>query len=94
MALTAGVWSVVALSVAIWVPDKLLVAIIPVSIFKLWNANLTYYLFGFRLPDPSTLFNDGQTIQGDLQCLLAYAIFLVLAIIVYLLGLRRRVCNA
>ncbi|MEG2266288.1 MAG: hypothetical protein RSC68_18390 [Acinetobacter sp.] len=94
LALTAGIWSVVALAVSIWVPDKLLVVIIPASIFKLWSANLSYYLFGFRLPSPDTLFNDAQTVQGDLQCLVAYSVLLLLAITVYFIGLKRRACHA
>lgn len=94
MALTAGIWSVVAATVAIWIPDKLLIVIVPVCIYKLWSANLTYYLFGFRLPSPDTLFNDAQTVRGDLECLLAYGVFFILVVIVYLLGLKRRACHA
>ena len=93
LALTAGIWSIVALATAVWIPDKLLNVIIPASLCKLWSANLTFYLFGFRLPSPDTIFNDAQTLQGDLECLLAYGILLVLAVLLYYHGLKRRACH-
>ena len=93
LALTAGIWSIVALATAVWIPDKLLTVIIPASLCKLWSANLTFYLFGFRLPSPDTVFNDAQTLQGDLECLLAYGILLVLAVLLYYHGLKRRACH-
>lgn len=94
MAFSAGCWSIVALAVAIWVPDKMLVCIIPACIEKLWRSNLAYYLFGIWLPDPDTLFNDAQTLSGNLECLLAYAVLVAIALLMYILGLKRRAKNA
>lgn len=94
MAFSAGCWSIVALAIAVWIPDKLLVCIIPACIEKLWRANLSYYLFGIWLPDPDTLFNDAQTISGNAECLLAYAVLLFIAVTLYMIGLRRRTKNA
>lgn len=94
IAFASGAWSVVALATAVWMPDKLLTVVIPACVYKLWNANLTFYLFGFTLPSPDTIFNDAQSIQRNLECLLAYGILLVLATLIYYFGLKRRVCNA
>lgn len=94
MAFCAGCWSIVALAVAVWIPDRLLVCIIPACIEKLWRANLSYYLFGIWLPDPDTLFNDAQTLSGNLECILSYAVLLFAAVLLYWVGLRRRTKNA
>lgn len=93
LAFSAGIWSVVALATAVWMPDKLLTVVVPACVYKLWNANLTYYLFGFRLPSPDTIFNDAQTMQHNLECLLAYGILLVLAALIYFRGIKRRLCH-
>lgn len=94
LAFTAGVWAVVALAVAVWVPDKLLAVTIPACIYHLWSGSLTFYLFGFRLISPSTLFNDWQTPSRIQEAVLAYGILLVISIIVYYIGVRRRSCYA
>lgn len=94
MAFSAGCWSIVALAVAVWIPDRLLVCIIPACVEKLWRANLAYYLLGIWLPDPDTLFNDAQTLSGNVECLLAYAVLLLIAVTWYMIGLRRRAKNA
>lgn len=94
LAFTSGVWSVVALAAAAWVPDKLLVCVIPACLNKLWSANLAFYLFGVWLPSPDALFNDAQTVTGDLRCLVAFAIVLALAVMGYGAGLKRRAWHA
>ena len=94
LAFSSGVWSVVALASAMWMPDKLLVCIIPACLNKLWGANLAYYLFGIWLPSPDTLFNDAQTFSGNLQCLMAFSVVFILAISLYLAGLKRRAQHA
>lgn len=40
IAFAAGCWSIVALASSVWVPDKLLVTVVPLCINKLWGANL------------------------------------------------------
>ena len=94
LAFTAGIWSVVALATAIWVPDKLLVVIIPAGIYYLWSGNLSYYLFGFRLISPGTLFNDWQTPARVQQAIIAYAIVLIISLFIYYVGVKRRACYA
>lgn len=90
MGIAAGVWSVVSLAVAVWIPDKMLVSIIPACLFKLWNMQISLYLVNIRFPGLDTIFNDAQTINEDLSCLLAYGIIFVIAATIYYIGVRRR----
>lgn len=94
LAFSAGIWSVTALAAAVWVPDKLLVVTIPACVYHLWSGQLAYHLFGFKLPSPSTLFNDAQTVSSVLQALAAYGVLLALSTAVYYAGLKRRACHA
>lgn len=94
LAFTAGVWSVVSLAVSVWVPDRLLAVTIPACIYQLWSGSLTYYLFGFRLISPSTLFNDGQTPERIQDALIAYSVILLVSLLVYHAGVKRRSCYA
>jgi hypothetical protein len=94
LAFTAGVWSIVALAVSVWVPDRLLAITIPACIYELWSSSLTYYLFGFRLISPSTLFNDGQTPDRIRDALIAYGVILLVSLLTYYAGVRRRSCYA
>lgn len=91
---TAGVWAIVALATAMWVPDKLLAVTIPACIYKLWGSGLSYYLFGVHFPGPATLFNDSQTLTRVLEALAAYGVLLVASGIIYYAGLKRRACHA
>ena len=93
LAFSAGVWSVVALATAVWIPDKLLVVTIPACIYKLWGSALSYYIFGVWLPSPDTLFNDAQTISSVKGALIAYGVLLTISILCYYFGLRRRACH-
>ena len=92
IALTSGVWSITALAVAIWVPDKLLAVTIPACIYQLWSGGLSYHLFGVRLISPSTLFNDWQTPERVRQALIAYGVLLAISLSVYYAGVKRRAC--
>lgn len=94
LAFTAGVWSIVALAAAVWVPDKLLAVTIPACIYHLWSGSLTYYLFGFRPISPSTLFNDWQTPARIQEALIAYGVLLAVSLCVYYAGVKRRACYA
>ena len=88
---TAGVWAVIGMATAVWVPDKLLSVTIPMCLYKLWSANISYYLFGVLVPNPSTLYNDAQTVNGDVATVMAYLIVLAGGCILYVLGLRKMV---
>lgn len=95
LVLTAGVWSVVAMTTAVWIPDKLLTVTIPAGICKIWAINsFSIQIGGVFLPGPETLYNDGQTLQSDLICLAMYAVVLCLAIALYMVGLKRRAYHA
>lgn len=94
LAFSAGVWSVVALATAVWVPDKLLVVTIPACIYKLWGSGFIYYAFGVWPPSPDSLFNDAQTTESAVGTVTVYILLLSLSIIVYYAGLKRRACNA
>ncbi len=94
LAFSAGIWSVTALAAAVWVPDKLLVVIIPACVYKLWSSQLTSHLFGIRLTGPDTLFNDSQTVSSVLAALTTYSVLLVISGAIYYAGLKRRACHA
>ena len=94
IALCAAVWSVTALAVSVWVPDKLLTIIVPVCIYYLWSCRIIYHLFGINTPHPGALYNDALTVERVWQSLLMYAILLVISIFVYVKGLKRRIQDA
>ena len=90
MAFTAAIWSVIALAVSIWIPDKLLVVAIPAAIFYIWNADISFYVFGVPLPSPSSLFNDGLSVQKAVITLLMYAVAFAVSAGGFYWGCRRR----
>lgn len=94
IAFSAAIWAIVALAVAVWIPDRLLTVSIPACIYYIWHLQLPYYLFGVRVPHPGTLYNDMLTLEGALQCILAYMIVFAISLFIYLAGLRRRACHA
>ncbi|MEF9879380.1 MAG: hypothetical protein RR975_08105 [Clostridia bacterium] len=92
--LTSGIWSVVALAISIWLPDPLLVITVPSCFFYLWMRGLPRRLFGISDPGPSALYNDALTPERLLQSLYAYTLLLLIAVLVYIVGLKRRTRNA
>lgn len=90
MAFTAAIWSVIALAVSIWIPDKLLVVAIPAAIFYIWNADISFYVFGVPLPSPASLFNDGLSLQRMAITLLMYAVAFAVSAGGFYMGCRRR----
>ena len=93
LAFSAGVWAVVAMAVAMWLPDKLLSVTVPACLCKVWSIS-TIQIGSLTLPGPETLYNDAQTIEGDLLCLGLYACLLYVAIFSYHIRLKRRICYA
>lgn len=89
--LNGALWALVGLAVSVWLPDKLLVMTIPVGVYFLWLYNLPRWMFGVTIPHPSSLFNDGLTLEVLVQGLIATGVSLVLAIAAYYAGLKRRV---
>ncbi len=94
IAFCAAVWSVTALAVSVWVPDKLLTIIIPVCLYHLWSCRIFYHLFGINTPHPGALYNDALTIERVWQSIVMYGLLLMISLVLYLLGLRRRVQDA
>ena len=92
-AFCAAIWSVTALAVSVWVPDKLLTIIIPVCIYHLWSCRIFYHLFGINTPHPGALYNDALTVQRVWQSLVMYGILFIISLLVYVLGLKRRTQN-
>lgn len=88
--LTAAVWLVIALAVSVWIPDKMLVVAVPAALFYIWNADIVFYVFGVRLPSPSSLFNDGLSVQRAVVAGAMNAAALALSVGVFHLGCRRR----
>lgn len=94
IAVTAAVWAVVGLAVAVWIPDKLMVMTVPVCLYFLWREQFQYYFTGVLVPEPATLFNDGLSLQSGAQALAMYAALLAAALALYYVGLKRRCQNA
>ena len=93
IAFSAAIWAVVALAIAVWVPDRLLVVSIPACIYYIWHLQLPYYLFEINIPHPGTLYNDFLSVKSALQCIVAYVVVLVISLSIYWKGLKRRTCN-
>ena len=94
IAFTASVWAVVALAIAVWVPDKLLTVTIPSFLYYLWDANVTYYFIGVKVPHPAILFNDGLTIEKAVVSIVSYLAILGMSMLAYYIGCKRRCRNA
>lgn len=94
IAFSAAIWAIVALAVAVWIPDRLLTVSVPACIYYIWHLQLPYYLFGVRVPHPGTLYNDMLTLESAVECIVAYAIVFAISLLVYWAGLRRRACHA
>lgn len=90
MVFTAAMWSVIALAVSIWIPDKLLVIAIPAAIYYIWGADIAFYVFDTKLPHPTILFNDGLTVQKAVTVLIMYAVAFAVSVGGFYMGCRKR----
>ena len=86
---TASVWAVVALAVAVWIPDKLLTVTIPSFLYYLWNADIIFFFFGIQTPHPATLFNDGLTPQKAVVSIISSGVVLTVSVGSYSGGCKR-----
>ena len=93
IAFTASVWSVVALAISVWIPDKLLTVVIPSFLYYLWNADVVYFLIGIRTPHPATLFSDGLTVEKAIVSIVSYSLVFVFSLSCYYYGCKRRCRN-
>ena len=76
--------------IAIWIPDKLLVIAIPAAIYYIWNADISFYVFDVPLPSPTSLFNDGLSVQKAVTALIMYAIAFAISVGSFYMGCRKR----
>ena len=88
--LCGGLWAVVGLATAAWIPDRMVTMTVPVGIYYLWTYGLFYYALGWEIPNPSALYNDGLTLRKLFHALLTDATVLIIASAVYFVGIRRR----
>lgn len=92
--ISGAVWATVALATSVWIPDKLLTVTVPVCIYYLWMCRIFFFLFGWDVPSPSTLYNDALTLKLIWQSLLVNVALFCISTVVYVVGLKRRVQNA
>lgn len=88
-------WSMVALAIAVWIPERFLLLSMPTALYFFWLSlpEQSFFLgFGF-LPSPVDIINDGVSWAGYRETLLFYIVLTVICIVLYYLGLRRRVSN-
>ena len=64
----------------------MLVVAIPAAIFYIWNADISFYVFGVPLPSPASLFNDGLSVQKAVITLLMYAVAFAVSAVVLSVG--------
>lgn len=94
MGFCAAIWSVVGLAVAVWVPDKLLIVIIPVCFYELLSCKILDHLFGIAAPHPGLLYNDGICAPWVIRSFIMYSIIFAISLIVYFAGVKRRIQDA
>ena len=94
IAFTASIWAVVALAIAIWIPDKLLTVTLPSFLYYLWNADVFFYFTGIKTPHPATLFNDGLTAEKAVISIISYSAVLVISLVGYYVGCKKRCQDA
>lgn len=93
IAFTASIWSVAALAISVWIPDKLLAVVIPSFIYYLWNADVFYFLTGIKTPHPAILFSDGLTVEKAIISIGSYLMLLIISLVLYCCGCERRCKN-
>ena len=94
IAVTASVGAFVALAISVWVFDKLLTVTIPSFLYYLWSTDVLYYFTGIKTLNPATLFNDGLTVEKAVISIITYLVILVISLIVYYIGCKKRCQDA
>lgn len=90
--LCGSMTALLGLAAAAWIPDHLIAITFPVAIYFFWSYDITYILFGISLPRPSGLYNSYVTWSKTAQCILMNGAISVLALAVYSIGIKRRLC--
>lgn len=94
MGFCASTWSIVGLATAVWIPDPLIVITVPTIINYFLSYDVFYYFFGWILPHPADLYNDGLTADRLFQAVLLNCAIIFIAFIVYYKGMKRRLQHA
>ncbi len=93
--LSAGCWALVAMTTAVWMPDSLIAITSPLIIYYIWLwggiQNVEWLPFSIG---PTDLFNDGLTMEILIGNLTQYAILAVFCILLFRIGIGRRIQNA
>ena len=90
-----GMWSIVSVTAACFIQDKLLAVAVPFCLYYLWHMGLFRVLLGVSsLPHPADLFNDSLTFVGIGHSLVAYAVVLIICVSLLWLRLRWRYRHA
>ena len=89
-----GLWAMIGVATAVWIPDRIVAMTVPAGIHYLWTYGLFYYAFGWNVPHPSALYNDGLTLAKLLSALLTNMAALMVACAVYFIGISRRFRHA
>ena len=94
LGLCGGMTALMGLAAAAWIPDKLIAVTLPVVVTFFWSYDLSYALFGIRLPRPAGLYNSGVTWERAVQCLLMNGAVALTSFALYLSGVQRRMRHA
>lgn len=94
IAFTASVWAAVALAISVWVSDKLLTVTLPSFLYYLWSSDVLYYFTGVRTVSPAALFNDGLTVKKAVISIISYLVILIISLIGYYIGCKKRCQDA
>lgn len=92
--LCGGMVALMGLAAAAWIPDRLIAVTLPVVIVFFWAYDLPYVLLGIRLPRPAGLYNEGVTWAGAARSLIMNGAVALLSLILYDIGVRRRLQHA
>lgn len=90
MGFCAAIWSAAGLAVAVWMPDKLLAVAAPVCVYELLACGMVERLLGVQAPHPGQLYNDGLTSAWVMRVLVMYGIIFGISVLLYGIGLKRR----
>lgn len=95
MSIACMMWAIIGLAAAVWIPDKLVAVTIPLCIHYMWTYGIrSVPSWQNTIPSPSQLFNDGLTLSTMGRTLIVYFGVMLVALFVYMMGVKRRVKNA
>ncbi|MEG1091169.1 MAG: hypothetical protein RSE38_07545 [Acinetobacter sp.] len=91
LAFCGGMWSLVSITTAIYIPDKLMTIAIPFCIYYLWHCGLPQTITGWHwFPHPADLYNDALKWNMFAISLAVYIALGTICMILYAMRLKRR----